>query len=208
LTIPFGPFDQRKIGHREDVLKFATEPLEKPIDITGHVRVRLYVSSDAPDTDSTAKLIDVYPDGREILMLDGIQRLKLRHGFSKPDPLPPGEIDEVEIDLWSISLIINKGHRIGLHVSSSNYPRFEVNPNNGDDFPSENNLAVAHNTIYMDKAHPSALILPLPAQEADTSSRDMTPSKEQGTASFFLSGVGSRAGGESERDVDPEARIP
>ncbi|NIA13594.1 MAG: CocE/NonD family hydrolase [Nitrospiraceae bacterium] len=161
LLIPAGPFDQRKVSGRDDVLKFATAPLDAPVEITGRVKVRLFVSSDAPDTDFTAKLVDVYPDGREILMLDSIQRLKFRNGFEKADPLPPGESGEVVIDLWSISLIFDVGHRIGVQISSSNYPRFEKNPNSGDDLPTDDNLRVAHNTLYLDKRHPSALLLPV-----------------------------------------------
>jgi len=157
-----GVFDQRPVSNRPDVLKFATAPLTEPLEITGRVKVRLYVSTDVKDTDFTAKLIDIYPDGREILMLDGIQRLKFRNGFECPEYLPPGEIAELEIDLWSISLIVNRSHRIGLHISSSNYPRFERNPNTGKDFPAEGEpMPVAHNTVYMGLRHPSALILPL-----------------------------------------------
>ncbi len=161
LNIPAGPFDQREIGPRDDVLKFVTEPLASPLEITGRVKVRLHVSTDAVDTDFTAKLIDVYPDGREILMLDGIRRLKFRNGFERPELLPPGEIAVLEIDLWSISLIFNKGHRIAVHVSSSNHPRFEVNPNNGDDFPSEGALRTAQNTVHLAAERPSALLLPV-----------------------------------------------
>jgi predicted acyl esterase len=161
LLIPAGPFDQRKVSGRSDVITFATAPLEKPVEITGAVRAELYVSSDAPDTDFTAKLIDIYPDGREILMLDNIRRVRFRNGYEKADTLPPGKIGKLEIDLWNISLVFNKGHRIGLHVSSSNYPRFEKNPNTGEDFPNEENLRVAHNTVHMDKNYPSALILPV-----------------------------------------------
>lgn len=162
LVLPAGPFDQREVSGRDDVLSFQTEPLEEPLEITGHVKVRLFVSTDAPDTDFTAKLIDIYPDGREILMLDGIQRLKFRNGFDEPDPLEPGTIGEVEIDLWSISLIVNEGHRIGVQISSSNYPRFEVNPNTGEDFPTDGGeMKTAENTVHMGKAHPSAILLPI-----------------------------------------------
>lgn len=156
-----GPMEQQELGERADVLTFLSNPLETPLEITGRVTVRLYVSTDAPDTDFTAKLLDVYPDGRQILMLDNIQRVKFRKGFQTPEPLPVGEIGEVNIDLWSISLIVNKGHRIGLHVSSSNYPRFEVNPNTGDDFPGDE-LRKANNTIHLGPDHPSALLLPVP----------------------------------------------
>ncbi len=162
LLLPAGPFDQREVSGRPDVLTFQTEPLDGPMEITGRVKVRLSVSSDAPDTDFTAKLLDIYPDGREILMVDGIQRLKYRNGFETPQPLPPGEIGEVEIDLWSISLIVNKGHRIGVQISSSNYPRFEINPNTGEDFPADDGeLRIAENTIHIGDSHPSAIILPV-----------------------------------------------
>jgi hypothetical protein len=161
LLIDAGPFDQRALGNRPDVLKFASDPLQQPLEVTGNVRVVLYVSSDAPDTDFTAKFVDIYPDGKEILMLDSIRRLKFHNGFEKPHPVKPGDTAKLDIDLWSISLILDKGHRIGVHISSSNYPRFEKNPNSGDDFPNEDNLHTAKNTIYMDKNRPSAVILPI-----------------------------------------------
>ncbi len=167
LTIPAGPYDQREVSGRPDVLRFATDPLTAPTEVTGSVHAVLYVSTDAPDTDFTAKFVDIYPDGREILMLDNIRRLKFHHGYDKADPPAPGTVTQLDLDLWSISLILNKGHRIGVQVSSSNYPRFEKNPNTGDDFPKEDNLRVAHNTLYMDKDHPSALILPLRATPAE-----------------------------------------
>lgn len=166
LILPAGPFDQRKVNEgRTDLLKFASAPLAAPMEITGRVAVQLFVSTDAPDTDFTAKLIDIYPepDGREILMLDNIQRVKYRKGFEKPAALlkSPDEVVEITIDLWSISWVFNTGHRIGLQVSSSNYPRFEKNPNSGDDWPTDSNLRVAHNVVHMGKAHPSALVLPV-----------------------------------------------
>jgi len=170
LTIPAGPFDQRGVSSRPDVLRFAGAPLTQPVEITGNVHVILYVSTDAPDTDFTAKFVDIYPDGREILMLDSIRRLKFHNGYEKAEPPAPGEITKLDIDLWSISLVLNTGHRIGVQVSSSNYPRFEKNPNTGDDFPDEDNLRVAHNTVFMDRDHPSAVILPVRADQ--TFSRD------------------------------------
>jgi uncharacterized protein len=161
LLMPAGPFDQREVGVRGDVLTFMTGPLEAPVEITGQVRVKLYVSTDAQDTDFAAKLLDVYPDGRQMLMLDNIQRLKFRNGFDQADPLAPGTVGEVEIDLWHISLVVNRGHRIGVQIASSNYPRFEKNPNSGDDWPTEDNLVAATNTIHVDTSRPSRLILPV-----------------------------------------------
>ncbi len=170
LALMAGPFDQRKHSkERTDYLAFATAPLEAPIEVTGRLTVKLFVSTDAPDTDFVAKLIDIYPAGdeREILILDNAQRLKMRDGFERPAPLltGPDQIVEVEIDLWSISWIFDAGHRIGLHVSSSNYPRFEVNPNTGADHPTEKGeMRIAHNVVHFDHTRPSALILPIPKQ--------------------------------------------
>lgn len=166
LLIPAGPFDQREFSAaRKDLLKFATPPLDAPFEVTGKVLVKLYISSDAPDTDFTAKLLDIYPegDGREMLILDNIRRVKTRNGYEKFAPLltGPDQVAELEIDLWSISWIFAPGHRIGLHISSSNYPRYEINPNTGADFPTEGGeTRVAHNRVHMDAAHPSRLILP------------------------------------------------
>jgi uncharacterized protein len=162
LTIDAGPFDQRAVSARPDVLCFATPRLTRPLEVTGRVRARLFVSTDAPDTDFTAKLVDIYPDGREILLIDGIRRLKFHKGYEKAEPVAPGTVTELEIDLWSISIIFNKGHRIGLRVSSSNYPRFEKNPNTGADLPAKRGvLRSARNSVHMSEARPSALILPV-----------------------------------------------
>jgi hypothetical protein len=166
LLLPLGPFDQREVNTgRTDLLKFSTAPLTEPMEITGHVTVKLYVSTDVPDTDFTAKLVDIFPagDDREILMLDNIQRVKFRNGFTQPAPLLTGqdEVVEVEIDLWSISWVFNTGHRIGLQISGGNYPRFEKNPNTGEDWPTETNLRVAHDVVHMGRAHPSAVVLPV-----------------------------------------------
>jgi len=165
--IPSGAFDQRKFSAtRTDLLKFASAPLDAPVEVTGRITVKLFVSTDAPDTDFTAKLVDIYPsaDDREIIMLDSIRRVKTRDGFEKFAPLltGPDQVVPLEIDLSSISWIFAPGHRIGLHVSSSNYPRFELNPNTGEDYPVEGKeMRVAHNRVHFDAAHPSALILPV-----------------------------------------------
>ncbi len=161
LSLPPGPFDQREVSGRSDVLKFATPPLETPVEATGAYSVKLYVSSDAPDTDFTAKLVDIYPDGREILLQDGIQRVKFRNGFARPAPLPLGKTGQLTINLALGSVVFNTGHRIGVQISSSNYPRFEVNPNSGDDYPTDDNKRKATNTVYFGSGHPSALYLPV-----------------------------------------------
>lgn len=165
-----GPYDQRKYSEtREDVLKYASEPLEEPLEIVGKVKVRLFVSSDAPDTDFTAKLVDIFPDGdgREILMLDNIRRVKTRNGFEEAAPPLQGQEDvvEIEVDMWSIAWVFDKGHRIGLHISSSNYPRFDVNPNTGAEQPLPGEeMRVAHNRVHNGKIRASALLLPVPVK--------------------------------------------
>jgi len=170
-NMKWGPYDQRKYSTtRKDLLKFVSPPLDEPLEIAGRVRVRLHVSSDAPDTDFTAKLVDVFPEGdsREILMLDNVRRVKTRFGFGDPAPLlkGPEEVVEIDIDLWSIAWVFNKGHRIGLHVSSSNWPRYEVNCNTGADHPAPGcEMRAAKNRVHMDKDHPSALYLPVKAAQ-------------------------------------------
>jgi len=165
LFLPSGPFDQRTVNAgRKDLLAFATKPLDKPLEIVGPLRTTLYVSTNCPDTDFTAKVVDIYPKGdeREILMIDGIQRVKYRDGYRKPCPLLESEeeVVRVEVDLWNLCWVVNRGHRLGLQVSSSNYPRFEKNPNTGEDFPKEGeSYPVARNTIHMGPEHPSALWL-------------------------------------------------
>jgi putative CocE/NonD family hydrolase len=162
LSLPAGPFDQRQVSGRSDVICFATAPLEEPLEATGRFSVRLFVQTTAADMDFTAKLVDIYPDGREILLLDGIQRLKYRSGGQAAEPVVPGETAELTIDLWTFSIVFNAGHRIGVQISSSNYPRFEVNPATGEDFPAAESAAAATNTLLTGPDHPAALILPAP----------------------------------------------
>ncbi len=160
---------------RTDILEFETEELTTPLEIAGQVRVALCVSTNVPDTDFTAKLVDIYPDGREILLLDSIVRLKYRVGFERAaPPMQKGEVVPIEIDLWHTSCIFNTGHKIGLRISGSNYPRFEINPNTGEDFPSDLPMMVAKNTVQMGKNFESALILPLRASGGITAGKTDT----------------------------------
>jgi hypothetical protein len=157
LFPPAGPMDQKKIGERADMLKYETELLEKPIELTGTPCVRLYASSSAPDTDWVVKLIDVYPDGREMLVSDTALRARYRNSFTAPEFMKPGDVYLFNIEFWPTSIVLNKGHKIALHVTSSNYPRYSVNPNTEDGKTKQ----VAQNTIYHDKKWPSALVLPV-----------------------------------------------
>ncbi len=167
LFLPMGPYDQRPDSlERTDILRFATLPLEAPLETIGRVRVVLHVSSDAPDTDFTAKLLDIYPEGdeREILIIDNIRRVKTREGYDKVAPLLTSEEEVIalEIDLWNLAWVFNTGHQIGLHISSSNYPRFEVNPNTGADFPEADiPMQKARNSVHMSSRYPSSLYLPV-----------------------------------------------
>jgi uncharacterized protein len=164
LTFERGPMDQRAIPARQDYLRFTTPVLDKDVVVTGPVKVELYGATDGPDTDFMAKLVDVYPDGYEALVLDAPIRARFRGG-RMPDqvkPMTPGAPEELTIDLWSTAITFAKGHRIALHVTSTNSPRFEVNPNTGEP-PGEHRLKprVARNSVYMDATHPSALVLPV-----------------------------------------------
>ena len=160
LSIPAGPRDQRPIGDRQDVLLFTSEPLENPVEITGPIKVKLWASSTATDTDFTAKLCDVYPDGRSIVVVDGIIRASHRNSMKKRELMEPGEIYGFEIDLWTTSLVFSKGHRVRVAISSSNSPRFEPNPNTGKPSGMDDETKIATNTIYLDAAHPSHILLP------------------------------------------------
>jgi putative CocE/NonD family hydrolase len=161
LNLARGSMDQREVEDRADVLLFTSAPLEEPLEVTGHVTVNLWVSSDAPDTDFTAKLTDVYPDGRSFLVCDGIRRVHYRNSFERPESLPPGEAAQLSIDLWSTSIVFNRGHRIRVAVSSSNFPRFSANPNTGAPTDEGDQKRLAHNTVYLGGERTSHIVLPM-----------------------------------------------
>jgi len=146
-----GPEDQRAVGERQDYLRFSTPVLTRDVAIVGDVEVELFAGTDAPSTDFEAKLVDVYPDGYEALVLDSPIRVRA-------NSLAP---QRVVIDLQSTAITFEKGHRIALHITSSNSPRFEVNHNNGDTPLAPAPPRVARNTLYLDRTHPSALVLPV-----------------------------------------------
>jgi hypothetical protein len=161
LLLPAGPMDQRLTEERPDVLCFSTPPLTRPLEATGRISVRLYAASSGRDTDFTAKLSDVYPDGRSMLLLDGIIRARHRNSVRTEELLQPGQVYEFGIDLWSTSIVFNAGHRVRVAISSSNAPRFDPNPNTGEPFRASDRTIAATNTIYHDAAHASALLLPV-----------------------------------------------
>jgi len=160
-----GPHDQRELKDRADILRFATPPLEEPVGITGKVWVELYVSSDAPDTMFTVKLVDIYPDGYEAVFRESAGLARYANGLDKPQKLEPGKVYRLMLDCWSTALVFNRGHRIGLHISSSSTPAYEVHPNTYEPVSSMAEARVAKNTVHMSAAYPSRLILPVVAKE-------------------------------------------
>src|SRR5262249_45764426 len=156
---PPGPFDQRPIETRPDVLVYTTPPLEQAVEVTGRVTVTLWAATSAPDTDFTAKLCDVAPDGYARNLTDGIVRARYRNGTARSEPITPGRIHEYRIDLWATSNVFGAGHRIRLEVSSSNFPRFDRNPNTGHALGADALLRPAVQTIHHDAEHPSHLVL-------------------------------------------------
>ncbi|HXF63231.1 MAG TPA: CocE/NonD family hydrolase [Caldilineaceae bacterium] len=160
---PAGPLDQRPLEARPDVLVYRTPPLERDLEVTGPITVHLWAASSAPDTDFVARLTDVYPDGRSINLADGILRARYRR-FRQGEPpslIEPGRAYEYVIDLWATSNVFKAGHRIGLQVASSCFPRWDRNPNTGQPFGAGAALQVAHQTILHDAEHPSHVVLPL-----------------------------------------------
>jgi len=157
LTIKAGPMDQRPVEGRPDVLLFTTPPLPRPLEVTGRVFLHLFAASSAPDTAFTAKLTDVYPDGRSMLLTDGILRASCRRSFVTPEPLVPGQAYEFRINAGSTSIIFNRGHRIRLAVSSSNAPRFAAHPNTWRTGTPQR----AEQTVFLGGDQASYLVLPV-----------------------------------------------
>jgi len=160
LTIPRGAFNQNPIESRKDVVLFTTEPLSKPIEVTGRVKANIFVESSAADTDLSVRLCDVHPDGKSYMMAEGMLRLRHRNSFEKNEPLTRGKVEQVTVDCWSTSIIFNKGHRIRVTVTSSNFPRFDVNPGTGKVWSDDGERVRQANRLYCDATRASCIILP------------------------------------------------
>jgi len=175
-----GAFDQREderffgtrnpgvpLAARNDIVVFETPLLEEDMAVVGPVIVRLWISSDAPDTDFTAKLIDVcppnsdYPEGFAMNLTDGIFRCRFHHSWSEPEFLESGRIYEITIEPFATANLFKCGHRIRLDISSSNFPHFDVNPNSGESPALARAPRIAVNTVYLGTEHPSHLVLPI-----------------------------------------------
>jgi hypothetical protein len=155
------PSDQRDVERRPDVLVYTSAPLLSPIEVTGPIEMRLWAASSATDTDFTAKLVDALPDGTARMLTDGILRARYRRGKTAPALLTPGRAEELVIDVGATSNVFAAGHRIRVEVSSSNFPRFDRNPNTGAPFGESAQLRTADQTIYHDAQHPSRIVLPV-----------------------------------------------
>jgi putative CocE/NonD family hydrolase len=154
-----GSFDHADIEQRPDVLVYTTDVLRDGLELTGPLRAAVSVSSDAPDTDVTVKLLDVYPDGRAMNMVEGITRVRYRDGFDTPRMMKPNTVSEVPVDLHATSWYLPPGHRLRVEISSSNFPRFDRNLNTGGRNYDETRWRVAKNAVHHTSSHPSRLIL-------------------------------------------------
>jgi len=159
--------DARPLSARNDVLVFQTPALDQDVEVTGRLVVKLWASSSAPDTDFTAKLVDVYPpnsdfpQGVDLNAEDSIVRARYRDSLEKAALMKPGEVYAFTMEMYPTSLVFKQGHRIRLDISSSNFPRFDVNPNTGEPLNNNRRWAVADNAIYHDPQHPSQIALPI-----------------------------------------------
>jgi len=163
LTIARGPHNQNKIEKRGDVISFTTAPLAEPLEVTGRVKAQVFVASSAVDTDLSVRLCDVYPDGKSYLLAEGMLRLRFRNSVEKPELLTPNKVEAVTVDCWSTSVIFNRGHRIRVSVTSSNYPRFDINPGTGQAVQDGGATVKQTNRIFCDSEHPSSIQLPVVA---------------------------------------------
>ena len=163
----YGCRDNLPLSARSDVLVFQTPELEEPLEVTGPLTMKLWASSSATDTDFTVKLIDVhppnedYPDGFAQNISDSIIRGRYRNSRETPELMSPGEIHELEIVMYPTSIVFGAGHRIRVDVSSSNFPRFDVNPNTGGPLGRDRRVVLAENAVFHDPEHPSHIVLPI-----------------------------------------------
>jgi putative CocE/NonD family hydrolase len=156
-----GPDDYSAVERRDDVLVYTTPPLEEDLEVTGPVRMELFASTSARDTDFMAKLLDVWPNGFAQRLTDGMVRGRFRKGMDRPELLEPGRVYRFEIDLWNTSHVFKKGHRIRVEIASSAFPKYDRNLNTGAPLGRSTDMEVAEQTVYHSKQYPSAIILPV-----------------------------------------------
>ena len=161
LVLPIGAYDQREVEARPDVLVFTGATLNDDLEITGPIKVALFAESSAVDTDFTAKLVDVHPSGYAQNIVDGMIRCRYRNSREQPSPMQPGQVTELEIDLWATSHVFLAGHQIRLEISSSNFPRFDRNLNTGGDQARGTSWNVAHQKVHHSSRYLSHIMLPV-----------------------------------------------
>jgi putative CocE/NonD family hydrolase len=160
LTYPLlGPKDHRPVEGR--MLTYTSSPLESGLTVVGPVKAVLYGTSSAPDTDWVVRLCDIWPDGRALSVCDGILRARYRNSLSHTELMKPGQVYRFEVDLWATAQVFGAGHRLRVEVASSDFPRYDRNPNTGEVFGTGNHGYVAHNTLFHDRMRPSHILLPL-----------------------------------------------
>lgn len=164
MAIPMtvsGPWDRREVERRDDVLVYTTSILDQDIEVTGPVSLSLHIMSSAEDTDFTGTLIDVYPDGKAIIICEGLLRCRYRNSIEEPSLMEPGTVYELTVDMWETSNVFKSGHQIRLEVSSSNFPRFDRNLNTPHQPGMTTEIKLADQTIFHDSERPSHLTLPI-----------------------------------------------
>jgi predicted acyl esterase len=176
LTQDAGPMDQRAIEHRPDYLRFESQTLTENVAVAGNIKMELFAATDGADTDFIVKLVDVYPDGYEAIILDGPIRARYRNGRLPDDVkmMTPNIPEKLTIDMWETAITFEKGHKIAVHIASTASTKFEVNPNTGEPFGQKPTMAprIATNLIYFDKDHPSAMVLPVIYPELSTANTE------------------------------------
>jgi hypothetical protein len=179
---PWGPIDQRPVEKRKDVLVYTSAPMKQDLEVTGPIRVMLFASSSALDTDFTAKLVDVFPNGEARNLTDGILRMRYREGLEKAELAEPGKVYPLVIDAGVTSNVFLAGHSIRVEISSSNFPRFDRNPNTGGPFADETVLKKAQQMVYHSRQYPSRVLLPvIPENDA----RRLTPELTSASAARY-----------------------
>lgn len=158
---PNGAVDQRPLAGRRDIARFVSDPLAEPVEIAGKIRADLWIESTAPDTLFVVKLVDIYPDGREVLLREAAAMARYREGFDKPAPLEPGKPARLTFDCNSIAAAFPAGHRLGVFITSSSHPAYEVHPNSYEPVASASEMKPAEQTILVSPETPSAIILPI-----------------------------------------------
>ncbi|HCL29791.1 MAG TPA: hydrolase [Candidatus Latescibacteria bacterium] len=159
--VPWGPYDQRAVEMRSDVLVYTSDPFEEDMEVTGPIKVVLYAATDGPDTDWTAKLVDVSPTGYAMNLCDGIFRARYRESRSESRLLEPNRVYEYEIDVAVTGNVFQKGHSVRIEISSSNFPRFDRNLNTGKDYGKDGEMRVANQAVYHSREYPSHVLLPV-----------------------------------------------